>query len=307
MLTASCAVRAAAPPDESRLALPAGSVDVIGLDWNQTAALVRRRGRAWVTALRRDTGEVTAQFDLPATTVSIAALDEARILALTSAAPHCELEVFSTGGQRLARFAFNATCPAAATAGGRAYVLFVGNRGRTVSSVDLQRGNIVRSFGAPPRAASLDAFAEGYDASLVVGTTDGALWQRDSGIESWERIATFGSKPVYAKSGNAIYALQRILGDAFVAVIARPFDLQVRLFPVASHTERMTEAAGSSLVVLERTAGSASARIINCRSPLLAVSAYSAKHGKYYDEGHEPDVASTLPPTPEPLATGDQC
>jgi hypothetical protein len=111
---------------------------------------------------------------------------------------------------------------------------------------------------------------------------------------------------VYAGSGNAIYALERYGNDAFVTVIARPYGLPVRLFPVANSSARLSDGADSSLVVLERTASSASARTLTCSSPLIAVQPYSDKRPKYVGVGQAyTSVVTAQDPPPPP--TGDQC
>lgn len=304
-----CAIHAASGPQERLIPLPPGSVDVAGVDDAHLAVLVRDpSGHSSVAIVEREAGVVTARFNVPTDTVAIAPDGPLHVYALGARPATSVLGVYSVGGAREQAYPLpGVALSVAAPADDEAFVLLRRGGGRAVVEVQTARRFMHAAIPAPPGAESLAVSGEAPAFSLLVSDASERLWERLPGGLVWHRLGAAGSDPVYSDSGNAIYALQPFDGNGYVAVIARPFNLPARLFPVERSVGRLGDGRDGSLVLLQHDGDAWNARSIACRSPLLAVRAFVNKHGRYFDEGHFPDPGATLPPTPEPAYTGDEC
>jgi hypothetical protein len=311
---AGCTVHAAADPTEVRVPLPPQSVDIAAVDNDRVATLVDRGGRKSVSVIRRDSGEVVSHFDISADAAGLAEGEAGQLIVVASSTRWSTLTVYTVGGEQTGSMAIDGIAEkVAGTKANRVYVLVKNGLQRFVEEVELGRLEVKRKIAAPAAAASLAARLDGPEPTLLVSEPDGSLYERAAGGTVWQRLSATGVDPVYADSGNAIYALQRYDKGTFVSVIARPFGLPVRLFPVANTAARLSDGPDRALFILERTASSASARTLTCRSPLVAVQPYNEKRQRYADVGGGKAPAALSyrsvggEQDPAPLPTGDQC
>jgi len=285
---AGCTVRAATEPNERVIPLPAGSFYVTALDSDRLAALVQMDAGKLVQFVHVGTGETDGRFDAPPDTIALAPAGPDRILLLTTHGETSALKTFSSGGAELASLPLPGKALAlSAPSNNQDYVLMAVSGGRTILHVVPASSKILQPIAAPAHAAGLAAHIEGFHTALLVADEDGTLYQHVPQDNSWSALSGSGSDPVYSQSGHAIYVLERFGQDKFVSVVARPFGLPIRMFPVAGQTSQITSGSDNRLIVLERVGSSSAARELGCRSPLLETRPYLNKHAAYYfDEGN---------------------
>jgi hypothetical protein len=179
----------------------------------------------------------------------------------------------------------------------------------SVARVDLASRRTDQKIAAPSGSTDLAAF-RGFGTWLAVSGQAAPLSYRAPSDTRWKPLFTSGTKPAFSMTGNAVYAFQQVQRSRMVSVIAMPFRLQVRLFPVSIGAVHMTTLPDGTLAIFERSLHTADVRFIACSSPLLAVEP-RYKHGKFFGGGipwqllglATPEPADTDPPAP--ASTGE--
>ncbi len=295
------------PPQDDILALPADTTDIAPLDADRVAIL--RGDREKAVSVVSVHGETLAQFEVPPQTIALGYAGPDAVLDVIGG-PHGVVELRGVGGGTEASIPVHGRVVAVAGIDAKRAFALIDGRPQTIDQLDFNTSRIVGKTVAPRDARSLAALPSGPDSSLLVGTSAAQIYERIPGATNWQRLPLPGTNPAYSFSGSAIYAFQTVGATKAVAVVVRPYLLQVRLFPVSFDAVNMRATDDGTLVIYERTAKAANMRLVPCGSPLLAVEPLQ-KRNRFFGGGAPwqllghagPDPASLqATPLPEPTA-----
>jgi hypothetical protein len=296
-----------AAPRDHIVALPADADDVVVVDANHLAVL-RGTSQKAITILTLQDGSMAALFAVPDQTRSLAFAGPNALVDVLPGA-HATLELRSLGGGLQTHVSLPHPILSVAGIDATRALVLVAGRPPHVAQVDFNVGRITSSVAAPAGAVTLAALASGLDSSLLVGTVNGDLYERIAGATTWQHLPVNGTQPAYSFSGSAMYAFQSVAGSKVVAVIAREYQLPVRLFAVSLDAMWMRAVDDGTVAIFERTPTAANVRLIACSSRLLAVDPIQ-KRSRFFGGGAPwqllgfatPDPTLTQAPIPESTA-----